>query len=381
MTAAEAVDIAKSLDGIPAAEWDALSGGQPFLSHAFLNALEKTGCVGAEAGWAPCHLVLRAADGLKGAMPLYLKSHSYGEYVFDWGWAEAYHRNGLRYYPKLVSAVPFTPVTGNRLLAPDRQNREMIVSAVLRFAADSGVSSLHCLFPTEAEAELMEKAGMLLRHTVQFHWCNEGYESFEDFLGRMNHDKRKKIRQERGKLRAAGIEFRRLTGEEAAGSHWRFFFDCYRRTYRSHMSTPYLNLDFFLELARVMPRNLLLSIASRDDVPIACSLCVSGSDSLYGRYWGTREYHPGLHFECCYYQPMEYCIERGIGYFEGVAQGEHKLARGLLPVKTLSAHWLARPEYFDAVAGFLRRETRGIDHYVNELEEHSPFKAMPEGVK
>ncbi|MGH8631942.1 MAG: GNAT family N-acetyltransferase, partial [Burkholderiales bacterium] len=254
-----------------------------------------------------------------------------------------------------------------------------LMSSALRFAEDSGVSSLHCLFPTEAEAELMAAAGMLLRQTVQFHWRNEGYGSFEDFLGRMNHDKRKKIHQERRKLRTAGIGFQRLSGDEATEGNWRFFFDCYRRTYRSHMSTPYLNLEFFLELATTMPRNLLLSIASRDGLPIASSLCMRGGESLYGRYWGALEYHPGLHFECCYYQPMEHCIERGIAFFEGGAQGEHKLARGLLPVKTLSAHWLARPEYFDAVAGFLRRETRGVDRYVDELEEHSPFKALPDG--
>jgi len=379
MSAGTAVEIVQSLASVPAGQWDALGDGHPFLSHAFLHALEKTGCVGAQSGWAPCHLLLRAGDRLAGAMPLYLKSHSYGEYVFDWGWAEAYHRSGLRYYPKLVSAVPFTPVSGQRLLAADSKARATLLTAALRFAEDSGVSSLHCLFPTGPEAELMAAAGMLLRQTVQFHWRNEGYGSFEDFLGRMNHDKRKKIHQERRKLRTAGVEFRRLTGEQANESDWRFFFDCYRRTYRSHMSTPYLNLDFFLALASAMPRRLLLSIASRDGLPVASSLCMLGGESLYGRYWGAREYHPGLHFECCYYQPMEYCIERGIACFEGGAQGEHKLARGLLPVKTVSAHWLAHPQYFDAVAGFLRRETRGIDHYVDELEAHAPFKAQPGG--
>jgi hypothetical protein len=379
MTAARAIEIAPTLAEIPAGEWDALGGGQPLLSHAFLYGLERTGCVGGRTGWVPCHLLLRADNRIEAAMPLYLKSHSYGEYVFDWSWAEAYHRNGLRYYPKLVSAVPFTPVTGTRLLAAEPRVREALVSAALRFAVETGVSSLHCLFPTEAEARVMQKAGMLLRQTVQFHWRNEGFASFDDFLGRMNHEKRKKIRQERRKLRDAGIEFRRLTGGGAVGSDWRFFFDCYRRTYRSHMSTPYLNLDFFLELAREMPRSLLLAIASRDGAPIASSLSIRGGESLYGRYWGTREYHPGLHFECCYYQPIEHCIEQGIACFEGGAQGEHKLARGLMPVKTLSTHWLARPEYSDAIAGFLKRETRGTERYVNELEEHSPFKSIADG--
>jgi predicted N-acyltransferase len=375
VSAGDTIEIAESLAGIPAGEWDALSNGQVFLSHAFLASLEATGCVGARSGWSPCHIVLRRAGRVHAAMPLYLKAHSYGEYVFDWAWAEAYERNGLSYYPKLVSAVPFTPVTGARLLAPDSESAARLVQAALAFAAENRMSSLHCLFPTEAEAELMRQAGMLLRHTVQFHWRNNGYADFDDFLSRMNHDKRKKIRQERRKLHAAGIRFLRLTGQDTGEEHWRFFFDCYRRTYRSHLSTPYLNLEFFLRLWRRMPERLLLSVALRDGEPIACSLCVRGEGALYGRYWGAREYQPGLHFECCYYQPIEHCIAQGIEYFEGGAQGEHKLARGLLPLRTVSAHWLAHPQFFNAVHDFLKRERRGIDHYVDELNEHSPFKA------
>jgi predicted N-acyltransferase len=374
MSARNRIEVVESLASVNALDWDALGEGQPFLSHAFLSALEETGCVGSRSGWTPCHLLMRRDGRLHAAMPLYLKTHSYGEYVFDWAWAEAYERNGLRYYPKLLSAVPFTPVTGKRLLAPDAAAARELINGALQFAERNDVSSLHCLFPTEPEAELLQQAGLLLRHTVQFHWRNEGYADFEEFLSRMNHDKRKKIRQERRKLRDAGIRFSRLTGQEIEETHWRFFFDCYRRTYRSHMSTPYLNLEFFLRLAERMPQRLLISVALLEDQPIASSLCVRGTDALYGRYWGTREYHPGLHFECCYYQPIEHCIEQGIEYFEGGAQGEHKLARGLLPTKTVSAHWLAHPQFFNAVADFLRREQRGIEHYVDELGEHTPFK-------
>jgi predicted N-acyltransferase len=316
-------------------------------------------------------------ETLQAALPLYLKSHSYGEYVFDWAWADAYQRHGLAYYPKLLSAIPFTPVTGPRLLARTSAQREILANAALDFARDSGVSSLHCLFPTEAETGLMQAAGLMLRTTVQFHWHNQGYGSFDDFLARMNHDKRKKIRQERRRLAEAGLSFQRLRGAEATPVHSRYFLECYTRTYRAHHSTPYLNLDFFERIAASMPDNLMLVIASREGRPVASAFNVFGADALYGRYWGTREFHSGLHFEACYYQAIEFCIENRIPRFEGGAQGEHKLARGLLPVQTHSAHWLARPEFSDAVAHFLQREARGLENYVDELAEHSPFKDGP----
>jgi uncharacterized protein len=366
--------ILDSIEDLAPDQWDALTGNDPFLSHAFLGALERTGCVGAEAGWAPCHLVLERNGRLAAAMPLYMKTHSYGEYVFDWAWADAYHRHGLPYYPKLVSAVPFTPVTGSRLLATGVEDRRRLVDEALAFAARAKVSSLHCLFPPEAEARQLEAAGMMLRRTIQFHWCNEAFADFDAFLARMNHDKRKKIRQERRRLREAGLTFERMTGNEALPEDWRFFHECYRRTYRSHMSTPYLNAGFFAAIARAMPERMLLVIARREGRRIAAALDVRGPDALYGRYWGTAEYHSGLHFEVCYYQGIEHCIQHGIARFEGGAQGEHKLARGLLPVATVSAHWLAHPQFAEAVADFLGRERQGIEHYVNELEEHSPFK-------
>lgn len=367
-------EVLDSLASIPASQWDALAANHPLLSHAFLHALHESGCASAETGWAPCYVTHWRDGVLAAAMPLYYKSHSYGEYVFDWAWADAYQRHGLRYYPKLLNAIPFTPVTGPRLLAGNEADRNSLIGAAMAFARDTKVSSLHCLFPTAAEVPAFEGAGMMLRAAVQFHWHNEGFSDFEDFLARMNHDKRKKIRQERRKVQDAGIEFRRLRGSEASESDWRFFVDCYNRTYRAHHSTPYLTLDFFLRIAQAMPQNLLLVIASRQGRPIAAAFNVIGDDAMYGRYWGTTEFHSGLHFEACYYQAIEFCIDERLARFEGGAQGEHKLARGLLPQRTVSAHWLAHPEFAEAVTRFLRKETNGIEDYVDELSEHSPFK-------
>ena len=368
------IQVLDSLASIPASEWDALAGKNPLLSHAFLHALHESGSASAETGWAPCHLTLWRDSRLAAAMPLYLKSHSYGEYVFDWAWADAYQRHGLRYYPKLLNAVPFTPVTGPRLLASNDADRRVLVDAALKFARDTGVSSLHCLFPAGPEVAAFESAGLMLRASVQFHWRNEGFSDFDGFLARMNHDKRKKIRQERRKVRDAGIEFRWLRGREATQADWQFFVECYNRTYQAHHSSPYLNLDFFLRLAQTMPDRLLLILGYRDGLPVASAFNIIGDDTLYGRYWGTKEFHSGLHFETCYYQAIEFCIAEKMDYFEGGAQGEHKLARGLLPQRTVSAHWLAHPEFAEAVTRFLRKEANGIEHYVDELSEHSPFK-------
>jgi predicted N-acyltransferase len=375
------LQVLDSLASVAAPEWDALTGGHPLLRHAFLHALHESGCASPDTGWAPCYLAVRDAGRLTAAMPLYAKSHSYGEYVFDWAWADAYQRHGLPYYPKLLCAIPFTPVTASRLLARDGKARKLLAEGALAFARDARVSSLHCLFPTESECTVLADAGMMLRSTVQFHWRNEGFADFDDYLARMNHDKRKKIRQERRRLRDAGISFRWVGGAQATAADWHFFMECYNRTYRAHHSTPYLNLDFFERIAQSMPENLLLILAQRQGRPIAAAFNIFGSDALYGRYWGTREFHSGLHFEVCYYQAIEFCIANHIPVFEGGAQGEHKLARGLLPVRTASAHWLARPEFSDAVAQFLERETRGIEEYVDELGDHSPFKADGPGEK
>jgi len=358
----------------PADRWNALGGDCPFLRHEFLAALEQTDCVGADAGWVPCHVTLWEAGQLAGFMPLYLKSHSYGEYVFDWSWADAYRQHGLPYYPKLLSAIPFTPATGPRLVAAQPAQRRALLDAAFDLARAQRVSSLHVLLPTAEQADELATRGMMIRSSVQFHWENPGHADFEAFLATMNHDKRKKIRQERRRVREAGIDFSRLTGREATDADWDFFTWCYRRTYRAHHSTPYLNRAFFRRLAESMPDNMLLVIARREGKPIASALNVMGGGVLYGRYWGSAAFHSGLHFETCYYQAIEFCIERGLRAFEGGAQGEHKLARGLLPVRTLSAHWLAHPQFSQAIDHFLQRETVGIGAYLDELNEHSPFR-------
>ncbi|MDE2289685.1 MAG: N-acetyltransferase [Burkholderiales bacterium] len=373
------------MSAVDAAAWDALLAAQaqptPFLRHAFLSALERSGCVGPGTGWTPSHLLLWQGDALAGAVPLYVKQHSYGEYVFDWAWADAYARNGLDYYPKLLCAVPFTPVSGTRLLAQDGSARQALARSLLDTARHSEVSSLHILFPDSADMAALSRQGLKARQGVQFHWRNEGYRDFEAFLSTLEQKKRKNIRAERRKVHEAGVRFRHLDGRQAGEADWRFFMRCYRHTYREHHSTPYLNLAFFLALAEAMPDNLVLIVGEREGQPICASLLIHqpanecGEAVVYGRYWGTLESIPCLHFETAYYQPQTLCIERGIALFEGGAQGEHKLWRGFLPIVTQSAHWLAHPAFADAVAQFLQRERGGIEHYVSELHEHSPFKA------
>jgi predicted N-acyltransferase len=376
------IEVVDSLSRVPVEAWNRLAGGDPFLSHEFLSALHETGCASSATGWTPQYLLLRSGAALTGAMPLYLKDHSYGEYVFDWAWADAYHRHGIAYYPKLLCAIPFTPVTGPRLLAATEADCDRLIRAALELARKLGVSSLHCLFPTRPEAERMRAHGMMPRSTVQFHWHNQGYASFDAFLAGFSHDKRKKVKQERRKTAAAGVRYRWLEGDEIRERDWAFFHRCYRQTYREHGSTPYLNLDFFCRIGSALSRHLVLIVAERDQAPIAASLNVLVPGRLCGRHWGALQRHPALHFETCYYQGIEYCIARGIAAFEGGSRGEHKLARGLMPVETCSAHWLAHPEFAAAVEQFLAREARGTERYVDELADRSPFKrpvaAVPE---
>jgi predicted N-acyltransferase len=376
---ADRLRILESLEGVEAARWDALAGGNPTVSHAFLDSLHRAGCASAKSGWAPRYLTLWDGARLEGAVPLYLKSHSYGEYVFDWAWADAYERHGLTYYPKLLAAVPFTPATGPRLLAENDATREELARALLELARAGDVSSLHVLFPSEADATALRAAGLLERCGVQFHWRNGGYADFDEFLGALSRDKRKKIRQERRRVAETGVTFRRFTGQEATAADWDFFTACYRRTYREHRSTPYLSRAFFGMIAERMPGNVLLVIAEREGRPIAAALDLFGPHALYGRYWGSVEYVPGLHFEACYYQAMEFCIERRIALFEGGAQGEHKHARGFLPEATRSFHWLAHPAFNRAIDDYLAREGAHIAAYVDELNDRSPFKKGGDG--
>lgn len=366
---------------IDAADWDALAGKDPFVSHAYLSALHDSGCTSVQYGWQAQYITLWKDRRLLGAMPLYLKMNSYGEHVFDFAWADAYHRHGLRYYPKLVNTVPFTPVTGKKLLvAPGEDGeklRKLLLSYALQFAKESEVSSLHCLFPEDAEAQLMQQQGMMLRQDVQFHWQNPGYRDFEDFLATLSRDKRKRIRQERRKVKEAGIELQCITGDKASAEHWNFFASCYAHTRQIHHSPPALNDEFFRRIGATLPQHTLLVIATREGRMIASALNIVTKDVLYGRSWGTFEFHSALHFEACYYQAIEFCIARGIKTFEGGAQGEHKLARGFLPVTTRSAHWLAHAEFSQAVESYLLRETNAISEYVDELNDRSPFKQRP----
>ena len=355
-------------------QWDGLARGHPFLRHAFLHAFEASECAGPASGWTPRHLTLWDGDTLAAAMPLYEKAHSFGEFVFDWAWAEAYQRAGMPYYPKLLCAVPFTPVQGARLMARDVAARRLLLDQGLRLARASGVSSWHVLFPTGEETELLAERGLMIRRGVQFHWRNRGYRDVGDFLDTLTRDKRKKIRQERRRVSDAGVSLLRLTGGAIERRHWEFFFRCYCHTFHDRGRMPYLNLDFFLRIGAALPDNVLLVVAQRGDTPIAAALDIEDEHRLYGRYWGALEFVSGLHYEACYYQGIEHCIERGLDLFEGGAQGEHKLARGFEPVATTSAHWLRDPRFADAVARYLERESHGVDLYMDELTEHAPFR-------
>ena len=370
--------IVSSLAEVGQAAWDALVALQdkpnPFLSFAFLHAMHESGSASAESGWQPQFLALYDGDTLAAALPLYVKSHSYGEYVFDWAWADAYHRNGVEYYPKLLSAIPFTPVTGPRLLARDDTARAALIEVLRGTQQASEISSTHILYPPEDQVQLLADAGFILRSGVQFHWLNAGYKNFDEFLATLEKKKRKNIRAERRKVQEAGVSMRRVRGADATPADWRLFNRCYQHTYKAHRSTPYLNLDFFERIGRDMPENILLIIAEREGKPIAASLVIHSTGTLFGRYWGELEHVPCLHFETAYYQPLEFCIEHKIAVFEGGAQGEHKMARGFLPTKTWSAHWLAHPAFSDAIERFLERENGGIDDYIDELNERNPFK-------
>ena len=375
---------------IDAAAWNALlerqSSATPFMRHEYLLAMHVSASASPRAGWTPQFLLAEREGSLVGACALYLKDHSYGEYVFDWAWADAYQRHGLDYYPKLLSAVPFTPVPGSRLLALDAPARIALLEAMTQLARGAGLSSVHLLFMDDDDRaavqiiETTQTAGWMMRSTVQFHWTNRSdapYADFAEYLSTLQREKRKKIQQERRKVAEAGIVFTALQGDAITPQDWDFFYRCYTLTYRAHHSTPYLTRAFFEQMARTMPQHWLLFIASRDGERIAASLI--GIDvargSAFGRYWGATEYVPCLHFDACYYQPLAWCIANRMQRFEGGAQGEHKMARGLMPVQTWSAHWLAHPQFARAVADYLEREGAGIEQYIDELNERAPFKA------
>jgi len=369
---------------IAATAWASLLGAAasstPFMRHAYLLAMHRSASAVAETGWLPQFLAVFDGDTLIAACPLYLKEHSYGEYVFDWAWADAYQRHGLDYYPKLLSAVPFTPVPGPRLLARDATARRVLLRAMQQLARDAKLSSAHVLFLDEADQQAARDEGWMMRSTVQFHWTQPeaaAWPDFAAFLASLQRDKRKKIQQERRKVTEAGVVFTELEGAQITADDWDFFYRCYCQTYREHRSTPYLTRDFFARMASTMAENWLLFVASRDGERIAASLvCIDPlRKTAFGRYWGATEHVPCLHFEACYYRPLAWCIANGYVRFEGGAQGEHKMARGLLPVQTWSAHWLAHPQFAQAVGDFLEREGAGMVDYLDELNVRRPFKA------
>ncbi len=366
--------IVEDLSEIPAKDWDGLTDGDPTVSHAFFLALQESGCAMPQYGWQARFITLWQGVVLVGAMPLYLKVNSFGEHVFDFAWAEAYRRNGLHYYPKLVCAVPFTPVTGQRLLAKSDEVRDLLLQHALRYAQESGVSSLHCLFLNDADIQVAQHHGMMLRQDVQFHWQNQDYSHFDDYLATLSRDKRKRIKQERRKVQEAGIQIDCIAGHDATPEQWSFFASCYLHTLQLHNSPHQLNEDFYQRIGATLPAHTLLVIASREGQPIASALNYMTDEALYGRSWGTFEFHSGLHFEVCYYQAIEYCIAHKLQTFEGGAGGEHKLARGFMPVTTRSAHWLAHPQFAQAVENYLQREHEAIAGYVDELNERSPYK-------
>jgi predicted N-acyltransferase len=365
------------LGDIPPADWNVLSGTQPFLSHAFLSALHDTGCASPETGWSPHYLTAWRNGTLVGAMPRYSKVHSYGEYVFDWGWADAYRRYGRRYYPKWVAAIPFTPVPGPRVLAADAATRRALLQGAIDGVRDGGHSSLHVLFPTPVEVAEGEAMGMIPRAGLQFHWTNPGYRDFADFLSTFAHDKRKKVKQERRRVAEAGVSFERIRGNAITADDWAFFYQRYEQTYREHQSTPYLSREFFERIGALLPDNMLLVVGSRDGHRICAALDLHDGETLWGRYWGTREFVSGLHFEACYYQSIEFCIEQRLARFEGGAQGVHKLARGLLPVETKSLHVIGDSGFAAAIADYCARERIDIAHAADELDAASPFRQAP----
>ncbi len=369
-------------DGIAAIDrddWNALvRDTYPFLRYEFLHAAEQSGSVCPETGWAPCHVTLCDSDGsLRGALPLYEKTHSWGEFVFDWAWANAYQRAGLRYYPKLVSAVPFTPASSTRLLLADRNDSAAagsLIRAAITLARERDCSSVHFLFPADEQVEFFRKQKLEIRKDCQFHWHNRGYPDFEAFLLTFSSAKRKKARRDRRRVQEAGITFRRLTGADMRPRDWHMVYELISRTFMRRGSMPYYNLPFFETIGEALGDQVLVVLAESADETVAAAIFLVGADILYGRYWGSAGDYNALHFETCYYQGIDFCIEHGISTFEPGTQGEHKISRGFVPRATWSAHWLAHPQFFSAIGEYVREEARHIDRYMQDVGDHSPYR-------
>ena len=367
-----------SLDAVDRDEWNALAGDRyPFLRYEFLAAAEQTGCVTAETGWQPRHLLYQRNGQTVAALPLYEKTHSWGEFVFDWAWAQAYDRVGLDYYPKLVSAVPFTPATSPRLLLADGDDNEALQAlhrAALKLADDIDASSLHVQFPTDEESAKWVSTGLKLRRDCQFHWHNRNYGSFDEFLATFSSRKRKKARRDRRRVTEQGIRFRHLSGSDIDADLWETVYQLISITFLRRGSMPYYNLEFFRSVSASMPASILVVLAEQRGVPIAASVFFRGADTLYGRYWGSDGHYDALHFETCYYQGIDHCIQHGLAIFEPGTQGEHKISRGFVPATTYSAHWLRHPQFFDAIARYLEEEGEHVERYMDAVEQHTPYR-------
>ena len=374
MTLAYSLSVVDTLDDVDSQAWQAMAGGNPFVSYQYLRLLQTTGCVHPQKGWYARYVLLQEGGQLVGAAPCFLKTHSRGEFVFDQGWAQAFAEHGLHYYPKLLVASPFTPVQGPRLLAVDERARLGLAQGLRQLCEAMQASSVHTLFAAHEDIAALQRAGFMVREGVQFHWRNAGYDSTESFLAQLAQDKRKKMRQDSKYVAAAGITYRWLEGADLTAEHLSFFYACYVQTYAEHHSQPYLSEAFFQQAHVQGVLHLVLVLAERDGAPVACALNVRAGDALYGRYWGSTEFVRGLHFETCYMQSIAYCIANGLQVFEGGAQGEHKMARGLLPVTTYSAHYVADQRFAAAIADFLTHETAAVDDYVEQLQAASPFK-------
>lgn len=370
--------IIDSLESVSPADWQTLLiRNNPFLSHAFLYGLEKYGCL-ANQQWQSTHILIEEKGKLQAVLPLYIKQDSYGEFVFDYAWADAYHRSGREYYPKLVSAIPFTPVSGSRLLIANDADRQTCTSTLLdalqTLLEENQLSSAHILFPDATEMETYVKQGAMSRLTVQFHWLNEGYRDFSDFTDRMTSKKRKKLLRERRDIASAGIEIERLTGSDIKEQHWQVFHDFYCSTFYKKWGEPRMNLDFFLWLGEQLPEQTLLILAKQDKRYIAGALAMQDNETLYGRHWGCNTEVPFLHFELCYYQTIEHVLEKGLNKLDAGVQGEHKLARGFSPVAMPSAHWIREQAFAQAIEDYLKRETGMIHEHIEMLETHLPYK-------
>ena len=373
------VKVSDAIDEIAADEWNSLVDSDcPFLRHEFLLAAEHSGSVSPETGWIPRHLTCYDdSNKLRAALVLYEKNHSWGEFVFDWAWANAYEQAGYDYYPKLVSAVPFTPAPGKRLLLRDPADTEAasaLLGAAIKLAEETDCSSVHVLFPDADDLPSLREAGLHVRKDCQFHWHNQGYKQFDDFLATFSSAKRKKTRRDRRRVAEAGISFRRLKGHDLDDETWKIVYRLISVTFMRRGSLPYFNLDFFAQISRTLPQNILVILAEKDGQAIAASLFFESDDVLYGRYWGSNGHYDALHFEACYYQGIEYCIDTGKQVFEPGTQGEHKISRGFVPTPTWSAHWLKQPEFYSAIGNYLNEERRHIERYMEAVDARSPYR-------